>query len=150
MKGTFLLSAPPRDAQGEVTWHDHPGIQSESILLRGVPQDYVIEKGGGPRISSMLYQGSSLGNRSMSVDLGQLIEKRGIPANEYIKSKPWIGIVGWSAKQVRQMEFQVGYDPLPENVFHGAVWGEFRRAQKKQLAASASWIVNARGVSLVG
>jgi hypothetical protein len=42
----------------------------------------------------------------------------------------------------------VGYDPLPDNDFHGEVWGARTRGQWRQLQAIAAWYVEISGTDL--
>jgi len=42
----------------------------------------------------------------------------------------------------------VGFDPLPENPYHGEVWGKFTKAQQRRLQQLAVWFVAIPGVKL--
>jgi hypothetical protein len=35
--------------------------------------------------------------------------------------------------------FMVGFDPLPENPYHGEVWGAFSKAKQKRLPELCQW-----------
>jgi hypothetical protein len=69
----------------------------------------------------------------MSVDLETLINAAGLDARRYVATPEWVGAVRWTASQLRESNLQVGYDPLPENPFHGGVWGTFSRGTQNRL-----------------
>ena len=96
----------------------------------------------------MLYRASSGANGGMSVDINQLIEERGILPDDYVKDKPWMGAISLGVGSTRELGFEVGYNPLSDNPFHGEIWGQFARAQQKALAQNATWCVEIPGVSL--
>jgi hypothetical protein len=49
---------------------------------------------------------------------------------------------------LRAEGFWVGYDPLPNNSFHGEVWGEFSKAKQYRLMEIAEWFVAIQGASI--
>ncbi len=134
------LSPPQRDAQGEVIPHDHPGITSDDGVLRRVaPHHYVSDPKAtdGKRLSTMAFQASTGANGGMSVDLQKLIEEASLDPKLYVVAPPWIGAVRFTCGALRGEGFSVGYDPLPNNPYHGEVWGSFTRAKKQRLVALA-------------
>ncbi|MDR2788308.1 MAG: hypothetical protein LBD06_08115 [Candidatus Accumulibacter sp.] len=66
---------------------------------------------------------------------------------ESVTNPPWIGSVRFTARQLRDEGFMVGFDPLPpDNPFHGKVWGRFTKGKQKQLLRLAQWFVPIPGV----
>jgi hypothetical protein len=145
-----LLHAPPRNEQGEVTPHNHSGIQNDDGIIRRVSPQFVVfdPKTGGKRISTMAIRPSRGQNGGMSVDLQCEIEQAGLNAREFVISPPWIGAIRFEAGQLRSEEFKVGYDPLPQNPYHGEVWGNFTSARQKKLLAIGTWFVPIESVGL--
>jgi len=85
----------------------------------------------------------------LSVDLQREIEESGRVATEFVTTPIWIGSVRFSAQQLRDEGFQVGFDPLPpDNPFHGEIWGNFTTGKKKKLMKLAEWFVPIPEVSL--
>lgn len=98
----------------------------------------------------MAFQPSSdaLGG-GLSVDLQREIEESGSDVVQFVTTPSWIGSVRFTARQLRDEHFMVGYDPLPPgNPFHGEVWGHFSTGKKKQLLRIAQWFVLIPEVSL--
>lgn len=146
-----MLSQPPRDAAGRVTPHDHAEIlPGDGVIRRISPQFVVPDKDGQPRISSLAFQPSSPAQGGgLSVDLQREIEESGRDVVQFVMNPPWVGSVRFTAQQLRNEGFMVGYDPLPpDNPFHGEVWGQFTTGKKKQLLRTAQWFVPIPGVSL--
>ena len=137
------LDPPPRNAQGEVVPHDHPGIDpNDGILRRVTPYHYVPDpKTGGQRLSTMAFQASTGDGGGMSVDLQRLIEEAGLDAKVYVVSPPYIGAVRFTCGALRSEGFNVGYDPEPENLYHGEVWGVFSKAKQRRLVDLAATFV---------
>ena len=80
----------------------------------------------------------------MSVDLQKLIEEAGLDPKTYILSPPWIGAVRFTAGGLRAEGLKVGYDPVPDNPFHGQVWGAFPKQTQKRLATLATEFVRTK------
>ncbi|MDX0617073.1 hypothetical protein GOC93_26045 [Sinorhizobium medicae] len=138
------LEEPPRDAQGSVVPHNHHQISDEDGVLRRISPLHLVEDekaDGGKRVSSMAFQPSSGQNGGMSVDLERSIVEAGANPRTHVISPPFIGAVRFVAGQLRAEQFQVGYDPLPENPHHGEVWGSFSASKKKRLQALAEMYV---------
>lgn len=146
-----MLSPPPLDATGQVLPHDHSEILPNDGIIRRISPQYVIQDQLGKcRISSMAYKPSSaeLGG-GLSIDLEAQIQAAGTDVKSFVSNPPWIGSVRFTAKQLRDQDFLVGYDPLiPDNPYHGEVWGTFSSSKKKILAHMAQWLVPIDGVSL--
>lgn len=144
------LTPPPRDEKGNVIPHDHEGILSEDFVIRRIPEHWVVqdEKIGGKRISSMAFRCSSGPNGGMSVDLKQQIEEAGLNAKTYVTTPKWIGSMLFQVGQLRTEEYQVGYDPLDDNPYHGEVWGKFTKGKQNRLRELCEWFVPIDDVSI--
>lgn len=142
------LEPPPRDDEGNVIPHDHPGIGPDDGIIRRVSEHHVVtdEKTGGKRLSSMAFKPSTGENAGMSVDLQAQIEEAGFDARAYVTTPRWVGSVRFRAGDLRSENFQVGYDPVPDNPHHGEVWGTFSRAQQRRLRQLCEWFVPINGV----
>jgi hypothetical protein len=73
----------------------------------------------------------------MSVDLENEILEAQLDPYQFVQQPPFIGAVRFTASVLRQLDFSVGYDPVPGNEYHGEVWGQFSGSKKKQLLAIA-------------
>lgn len=144
------LQPPPLDAQGKVEPHDNIDIQAEDGIIRRVSDQHVVidEKTGGRRLSSMAFKASSGARAGMSVDLQKQIEEAGLDARVYVTSPRWVGSLRFEAGQLRGEGFKVGFDPLPENPYHGEVWGTFSKPAQKRLRDLCKWFVPLDGVSI--
>ncbi|MCU6497950.1 hypothetical protein LPN04_09110 [Rugamonas sp. A1-17] len=143
------LSLPPRDDNGLVVPHDHPEILPEDGILRRISEQQLVHdaKTGGKRISSMVLKASTGTNGGLSVDLQRQIEEAGLDAREYITTPKWFGAIRFRADSLRDLGFQVGFDPLDTNPYHGEVWGNFR-ANQDALRRACTWFVTIPNCSL--
>ena len=137
------LDPPPRDLNGGVIPHDHPGIVPDDGIIRRVsPYHFVIDpKANGRRLSTMAFQPSTDGNGGMSVDIERLIVEAGLDPKTFVISPPWTGAVRFEARTLREEGLKVGYDPLPDNPYHGEVWGQFSKRTKQKLLSLAQFFV---------
>jgi hypothetical protein len=145
------LDPPPHDASGNVLPHDHEGILNSEGVIRRISANHIVDDpktAGGRRLSSAAFEKSSGPNASMSVDLQTQIEEAGYVASAYVIDRRWIGAVRFVARDLREQGFQVGFDPLPENPFHGGVWGNFSRSRQKAMSEIGEWMVPITGVSI--
>ena len=144
------LHPPSRDAQGNIQPHDHAVIHGEDGIIRRVSEQQVVTDGktGARRLSSMAFKASSGVNAGMSVDLQKQIEEAGLDARAYVTSPRWIGSLRFVASALRGEGFMVGFDPLPENPYHGEVWGAFSRSKQKRLRGLCQWFVPIEGASI--
>ncbi len=99
-------------------------------------------------MSSMAFKASTGPNGGMSVDLEKEIEKAGLDARAYVTTPRWVGSVRFEAGALRCEGFMVGFDPLPENPYHGEVWGAFSKSEQKRLRELCQWFVSIDGVSI--
>jgi hypothetical protein len=139
-----LLSPPPRNTAGQVEPHDHPEILAHDGVIRRISEQHVIlDKNGQRRVSTMAFTPSSaVQGGGLSVDLQREIENSGRNAMKFVTSSQWIGSVRFTAQQLHDEEFMVGFDPLPpDNPFHGEVWGQFTKRKQRQLLRLARWFV---------
>ena len=143
------LSSPPRNLAGQITPHDHNGIHNNDGVIRRISNHHIVPDGqGGKKISTMALQCSSDADGGMSVDLETQIVEDGKDARAYVSSPVWTGSIRFTAGMLRGEELLVGYDPLPENPYHGVVWGQLTRGKQRRLLSIASWFVEIQGVGL--
>jgi hypothetical protein len=145
------LTPPPRDLSGNVIPHNHPGILDTDFIIRRISDNFIVSDPkavGRKRLSSMAFQASSTGSKSMSVDLKTEIEQAGLNPNTYVTTPKFIGSVLINVGQIRQLHFQVGYEPISTNPHHGGVWGAFTRPQKNAIAEICNWFVAIPNVSI--
>lgn len=136
--------------------YDEPEIEAAETLIRRIDRtQHVVrdENFNCERISTKAFSPSSEPNGGMSVDIKRLIEQAGLDAREYVTTPKYIGSVAFSAGAARDENLLVGYDPSPDNPYHGEVWGEnrpnrFTRAQKNALLAASVWFVEIPGVEI--
>jgi hypothetical protein len=84
----------------------------------------------------------------MSVDLQAQIEEAGLSAMQYVTSPPWLGSVRFTAGSLRAEGYQVGFDPLVDNPYHGEVWGSFTKSRQRRLKQLCTWFVPIPGASI--
>ena len=143
------LTLPQRDKNGNVIPHDHPEIESDDGIIRRISRHFIVEKhGGGKKLSTMTFKPSSEGSRGVSVDIERLICEAGLRPTEYVTSPKWMGSLRLSCGDVRGLGFQVGYEPMPDNHYHGSSWGNFGRSKCKLLLSKSRWFVELEGVEI--
>jgi hypothetical protein len=145
------LLPPPRDKAGNVLPHDHDGITASDGVIRRIQENWLVDDPkviSGKRITSMAFKPSSGPNGGMSVDLEQLVQEAGKDTKAFVTTPRWIGSIRYTAGALRAEGFQVGFHPIPENPFHGEVWGEFSKLQQGRLRNIAEWFVRIEGVSI--
>ncbi|WP_332855474.1 hypothetical protein [Duganella sp. S19_KUP01_CR8] len=150
-----MLSLPPRDADGNVTPHDHDGIHDTDGILRKVTEHHLVPDGkGGRRLSSLLLKISSP-TTGISVDLEQLILDDGLDPQVQIMLPPpaAIGAVRFIARDFRQETLMIGFDPIYDdpirvNPYHGQIWGDMTQGKIKRLLRQAQWFVEISDVMI--
>jgi hypothetical protein len=141
---------PPRDAAGNIIPHDHPDILNDHTAIRRISErQIVIDANGQRRISSIAFKPSSGLNGGMSIDLERFIIESKLDPRAFVTTPFWTGSVCFGVGVLRGEMLQVGYDPLPDNKFHGEVWGATKRTQWRRLQELASWYVPIPGVHIV-
>jgi hypothetical protein len=144
------LSQPPRDDDGSTIRHDHPGISAEDLIVRRIHEQYIVpDEKVGRRISTQAFRPSK-SDGGMSVDLERLIVESGKDPRKVVTTPKWIGAVYFTAHDLREQEFVVGYDPVPNNPYHGLVWGTFTKSKQRNLQRMAKWYVPIPEVVLSG
>jgi hypothetical protein len=144
------LKPPPRNEQGVVVPHDHQDISSDDHIIRRISEQLLVEdeKLGGRRISSKAFNPSTGQQGGLSVDLKRQIEEAGLDARQYVSDARWLGSVYFVAGALRANGFQVGFDPLPSNPYHGEIWGSFTRPRKNKLHQLCQWFVKIDNVEI--
>ncbi len=88
------------------------------------------------------------------MDIEALTSAAGKDPEVYVTTPTFNGSVAFSAAEVRNLELRIGYDPVPQNPYHGEVWGRsdrpgrFTGTQVRGLALAARWYVEISGVEL--
>jgi len=141
------LQPPPLDADGNVVPHDHDGILADDILIRRISEQHILGPEGSRRISTMAFQGSSDGT-GMSVDIEKLIREAMLDPATFVTTEEYFCSVQFKTAQIRAEALQVGYYPLVENPYHGAVWGIGSKGQRNRLRRMAQWFVEGIGIAL--
>lgn len=137
--------------------YDEFEIEADDSIIRRVnPSQHVVpdENTGRQRTSSKLFSPSSKPNGGMSVDILKLIENAGLNAQEFVTTPVYTGSVYFSAGSARAVGLRVGYDSIPDNSYHGEVWGsvdrpnKFTSIHKRALANASRWFVKLPGVEI--
>jgi hypothetical protein len=146
------MHSPPRDFQGNVVPYDDPQIEGGDGLLRGITEHHIVPDNirGGKKVSSSAVNPSSGPNGGMSVDIESFLARDNRDPIDWCKSRKWLGAIRFPASVPRQLNLSVGRDPLPENPYHGQVWGAplKRSPVKRKILKSSSWVIEIDGVSL--
>jgi hypothetical protein len=113
-----MPSAPPRDGNGFILPHDHPEILDEHHVVRWIaPGD--LHPADGSLTSGAFSESSDSG---MSVEIEEWLTAAGLDLFTHLPNEEF-GAVRLSVGQLRQLGFQVGWDPDTGHDQHGAVWG---------------------------
>lgn len=146
----MALQPPPRNPQGELLPHDHDGIGACDGVIRRISEKQIVaDSEGRRRISSKAFKPSTSPNGGMSIDIEKLIIEAKLDPRAYVTTPRWTGSVRFVVGELRNEGFMVGFDPLlPENPFHGEVWGKFTRPQVRRLQELAVWFVTIPEVKL--
>ena len=150
MDKILQMKLPPADEDGNTLPHDHEQIADNHFVIRRVSDKQIAidKKTGEKRLSSMVYKASSEKNGSMSVDLEHLILQAGICPKEHVTHSTWVGSIKIKAEDIRSSNFQVGYDPINDNPYHGGIWGNFSKKNQNHLRSGSQWFVEIEGVSI--
>lgn len=131
--------------------YDDINILGTDLLIRRIdPKQHIIsdENLGCLRISSKAFHPSSEPNGGLSVDVKSIIDAAGIDAKLYVTNPKQIGSVAFRTAAARAVELIVGFDPEPDNPYHGQVWGNFSRSQEKALLNAIEWFVEIPDVKI--
>jgi len=133
--------------------HDNVDIADTDLLIRRIDAvEHIVPDGrGGKRVSSEAFKPSSRPPYGLSIDVKRLIESAGIEPVIFVTTPKFRGSVEFAASIPRSVDLMVGLDPLPENKFHGEIWGKvrpdrFTGSQERALQNGASWLVAIPGV----
>jgi hypothetical protein len=90
----------------------------------------------------------------MSIDIEPFMLSDGVDPRVRCTTPKFAGSLAFQVASFRSRNFQVGYDPLPENPYHGNVWDpagkhKFSRATQRALLKEATWLVPSPGVAIV-
>jgi hypothetical protein len=150
------LSQPQRDQNGLVLPHNHPELQPAHRVIRRISLQMVVPgRSGGLRLSTAVFEPSSLDvdpYRGVSVDLESLIIDDGVDPSAYLV-RSFVGAIVVPVSSLRALNLLVGYDPRPDNIYHGAVWedgnlGRLTRRTKRDLLKASEWLIQIGGVAL--
>lgn len=90
----------------------------------------------------------------MSVDLcHQIVEANQDPAT-YVTSPKYVGSIQFEVGVARAVQLRVGCEPIPDNPYHGEVWGahkpnKFTKSQQRAILSAATWLVALPEVEIV-
>jgi len=117
------MAVPPKDAGGNVLPHDDPDIAPNEGLLRKIHPEYHLAEDptspSGFRLSSTAFTESSKSESlygGMSVNLESFV-----PDPAALVGPEW-GLLRLKAKSVRDKDYLVGSEPLPDDPTHANVW----------------------------
>lgn len=130
--------------------HNHSDIMNEDNVIRRVRQDHIIDDPkvqGGKRLSTLLIQESTEPMGGMSVDLHRPIAEAGLEPASFVITEPYVAAITLTAGEYRGYQGSVGYDPLPENPYHGEVWGKFSKGIKTRILKASQWLVPVEGIA---
>ncbi len=147
------LTPPPLDADGVVTPHDHPDIKPDDEVVRRVSAEWTVvdNASGTKRLTSLAFRTSTRGKYpGLSVDLVAFASADGRNPREFVTTPDHVGSIVFRASELRAANFQVGWEPLESNPFHGEVWGAGGKSGERTLRNMATWYVQLPGVSVDG
>lgn len=132
------MALPPRDRDGNVTPHDDPDILDEDGVFRYIPDHQIIwdDNEGKYRLSSGAFSVSGSSYPGMSIDIEKLLQRDGIDPETRLNDPDW-GIVRLIVEDLRELQGQVGSDPLDDNPYHGEVW--HLNNKRKKLLSLYAW-----------
>ncbi len=141
---------PLKDGDGKIIPHDHPEIAGCQNVIRRVPEHWKVQRADGTyRLSSMAFKSSK---NEMSVDLEWWLQEDGIDPAGFVITPHWVAAILWRVQKVRELEFQVGYEPVQdgsyENAYHGEVWGKSCKKKQNALCDLSVWLVEMPDVDL--
>lgn len=143
------MRKPQPDISGSVLPHDHEEILDDHRVIRCISPLHIAKTVEGRLyIASFAYQASAEPGGGMSIDIETLMAEYGLEPHQLIDGSVYIGAVRFVVGALRSRGFQVGYDPLEDDLCHGEVWGRFSNGDKKYLKMTAEWAVPIDGVDL--
>lgn len=147
-----------RDENGKIKPHNDASIPDDSKLLRGVVKQYHVvpdENTGRMRISSAFLEPSTVDRdpyEGLSVDVQAKMDGNGADPTQIMKARvledgtpAFQGVISLKAAAFRTRSFLVGYEPMPGNEYHGAVWqtavAKLTKSKRKALLKEAEWFI---------
>ena len=136
--------------------YDEKRIGANDLIIRRInPDQHLVwdDNRNRKRISTKAYQRSSGEAGGMSVDIEALIVADRQDPKQFVTTPKFTGSVAFMANQIRELGLILGYDPIPDNPYHGQVWQKgtakrFTRTQQKGLLRAAQWYVRLEGVDI--
>lgn len=131
--------------------HDDLAIRPETKLIRHInPKEHICrdDNTGQLRIKSSAFSPTSRDPEyGMSVDLEQLLSEEGLPKDHKVPKN--FGAVALKVASIRSLELKVGSDPVPDNQFHGQIWGVRTKNLKQKIRTIIDgWVKSIDGVEL--
>jgi len=151
------------DKTGKVIPYNDTSIPAESDVFRGVSEQHiVVGHDGKKRISTAFLEPSSLGRdpyQGISIDIEtKMLSDEINPVNCMSEKtcshgkKCYLGVISFTTSSFRDLDFLVGYDPLPTNPFHGGVWqngaNKMTKGKRKRILRNANWLIEIDNVSI--
>jgi hypothetical protein len=142
--------------------YDEPAISGDDRIIRRInPKFHVVQDKNfnDTRISTQAFKPSNDGG-GLSVDIEKLIVADGKNPKEWVITGPFTGAVSFRASDARSLGLKVGFDPikghatLPDNPYHGAVWGpdpkphRISEGLQRKLLRASTWYVEIAGVAI--
>jgi hypothetical protein len=126
-------------------------ISIRRISKIAVEESIVPSKSGGKRLSSAVFTASSRDQdiyEGLSIDIEKVAHELGLDPKGSMNRGVFLGAISLKAKDYRDEQLMVGFDPEKDNPCHGQVWGNPGNKKRKRLLRKASWYVEIAGVSL--
>lgn len=114
---------------------DDLSIPGSEVLLRRIPEQWIVEDNGIKRISSGAFENTS-GTLEMSIDFSSKLSSPADTLRKYPKSF----LASFTAKCARDLKQGVIAQPLPDDTAHGAVCGEKTKSIRRQFAKNCVWV----------
>jgi hypothetical protein len=152
------ISPPPRDHDGRVIPHDHPGLANDHRVIRRISDEFIHKDkttGRPVRVSTAALEPSSVDVDpycGLSVDLESFILAEGVDPKRHVTTPKFMYSIVLAVGSFRSLNFYVGYDPLDDNPYHGGVWQDAQRRSKltrgvkKALLRESKWLVAVPGM----
>lgn len=154
--------ALPQDADGEIQPHDHPDLQGDRRMIRGVSQMHVVwdANRGCNRLSSALFRCRPKHHGYLSFDSEHCLIACGEDPLNHISQSEWDGAVVITVERFRSFDpaqndndrWKIGMVPLfdeePPKPCHGAVWGSITEGRANDIRRAVAWLVELPDVVL--
>ena len=135
-------------------------INDDDCLLRLISEKHVNEckdkdGNGSWRLTTAMFQCSSLSDgesrSTMSVNIKKLIEEAKLNPRTFMISGSYVGVISFSAGNVRKEGMEAIHDPIADNRYHGGVFstkrsdGRLSGSQKSYLTRIANLLTGPEG-----